>query len=86
MVLAEVFHEDLRDNANLLTLTTTTQARTQPVSKGGYIVVERGGGGGGITHLIVYFNNSYAVLSPPREVWGMLPQKIRLPESISEAF
>ena len=69
------------------------QARTQPVSKGGYILVERGGRGGGrggITPLIVYFN-SYAVLSPdlgarlgaysPRKFW-----KFRLPESISEAF
>ena len=31
------------------------------------------GGGGGITPLIVYFNNSSAVLSPPRGVWGHAP-------------
>ena len=50
------------------------QARTQPVSKGGYIVIEQGGGGGGgIIPLIVYFDNSYAVLSSPRGVWGRAP-------------
>ena len=39
------------------------QARTQPLSKGGYIIVEQGGGGeGGMTPLIaVYFDNIYAV-------------------------
>ena len=57
------------------------QARTQPVSKRGYIVVERGGGGGGgggedYTPLIAYFYNSYAVLSPPRGVWGHTPPGI----------
>ena len=41
----------------------------QPISKEGYIVVEQGG----ISPLIVYFNNSYAVLSPPRGVWGHAP-------------
>ena len=37
---------------------TTAQARTQPLSKGGYIIVERGGGGG---QTFVYYDNSYAV-------------------------
>ena len=71
----------------------TKQARTQPVSKGGYIVVQQWGGGGGggeITPLIVYFNNSYAVLSPPRGGLGTCSPrkfwKFRLPESIYEAF
>ena len=60
--------------------TTRYQARTQPISNGSYIVVEWGGGGGGgggeITPLIVYFYNSYAVLSPPRGVWGHAPPEI----------
>ena len=41
----------------------------QPISKGDYIVVEQGE----VTPLIVYFNNSYAVISPPRGVWGHAP-------------
>ena len=44
------------------------------MSKGGYIVVEQGGG---ITPFgrdcVLRQRNSYAVLSPPRGVWGHAP-------------
>ena len=53
------------------------QARTQPLSKGGYIVVEQGG----VRSLIVYCDDSYAVgITGPTAYLGgsggMLPQKI----------
>ena len=53
------------------------QARTQPLSKGGYIVVERGEGDYTFDCVL---NNNYAQAAKPTahlgESGGMLPQKI----------